>query len=224
MNATFKTVLAVAGLMIATQAAAQVTFYERPGFGGRSFTADRPIHNFDGLGFNDRATLSWRSMERRARQLRWSSYCVQVMTRSPRWEWITDFVGSPVGGMAGRAACSRSGGAVIAERISRKRRVHPNSVVGSNMSKCRSAVVRTFPVRSPARSSAESSVTRSAVDVGRMSPRWVAQLAEPQWARMSDVAVACIRRTFSAAGTYRADTLNIGMSPIASTDRNTMFR
>ena len=56
MNATFKTALAVAGLAIATQAAAQVTFYESPGFGGQSFTADRPIHNFDGLGFNDRAS------------------------------------------------------------------------------------------------------------------------------------------------------------------------
>lgn len=56
MNANLRTVLGVAGLVIATQAAAQVTFYERPGFGGRSFTADRPIGNFDGSGFNDRAS------------------------------------------------------------------------------------------------------------------------------------------------------------------------
>ncbi|WP_114969986.1 beta/gamma crystallin-related protein [Rhodoferax ferrireducens] len=34
----------------------QVTFYEREGFGGRSFTTDRPIDNFERLGFNDRAS------------------------------------------------------------------------------------------------------------------------------------------------------------------------
>ena len=56
MNATIRTVLGVIGLVLATQAAAQITFYEREGFGGRSFTADRPIPNFDPLGFNDRAS------------------------------------------------------------------------------------------------------------------------------------------------------------------------
>lgn len=34
----------------------QVTFYEREGFGGRSFTTDRPLDNFERLGFNDRAS------------------------------------------------------------------------------------------------------------------------------------------------------------------------
>lgn len=34
----------------------QVTFFEREGFGGRSFTADRPIGNFERFGFNDRAS------------------------------------------------------------------------------------------------------------------------------------------------------------------------
>ncbi|MDO8248146.1 MAG: beta/gamma crystallin-related protein [Rhodoferax sp.] len=34
----------------------QVTLYEREGFGGRSFTTDRPIDNFERLGFNDRAS------------------------------------------------------------------------------------------------------------------------------------------------------------------------
>lgn len=34
----------------------QVTFYEREGFRGRSFTTDRPIEDFARLGFNDRAS------------------------------------------------------------------------------------------------------------------------------------------------------------------------
>ncbi len=55
MNNTLKTMLGVAGLIVATQAAAQVTFYEREGFRGRSFDADRPIANFERFGFNDRA-------------------------------------------------------------------------------------------------------------------------------------------------------------------------
>jgi len=56
MNAIWKNVLMVAGLAIATQAAAQVTFYEREGFEGRSFTAQEQIDNFDRYGFNDRAS------------------------------------------------------------------------------------------------------------------------------------------------------------------------
>jgi len=56
MNATLKSALAVAGLALATQAAAQVTFYEREGFEGRSFTTQRQIGNFERWGFNDRAS------------------------------------------------------------------------------------------------------------------------------------------------------------------------
>jgi len=55
MQLTFKTLLGVAAIGLATQAAAQVTFYEGDGFRGRTFTADRTIPNFDPLGFNDRA-------------------------------------------------------------------------------------------------------------------------------------------------------------------------
>lgn len=55
MNALLRTALAVAGLAIATQAAAQVTFYEREGFDGRSFTTERPVGNFERDGFGDRA-------------------------------------------------------------------------------------------------------------------------------------------------------------------------
>jgi len=56
MNAVFRNALAVAGLAIATQAAAQVTFYEREGFEGRSFTTEQRIGNFERYGFNDRAS------------------------------------------------------------------------------------------------------------------------------------------------------------------------
>src|SRR5438309_1975139 len=47
--------LGAAGILVAVQAAAQVTFYEREGFRGRSFNADREIGNLERFGFNDRA-------------------------------------------------------------------------------------------------------------------------------------------------------------------------
>jgi uncharacterized protein YcfJ len=56
MNALLKTTLAAAGLAIAAQASAQITFYENDGYSGRSFTANRQIGNFDRYGFNDRAS------------------------------------------------------------------------------------------------------------------------------------------------------------------------
>jgi uncharacterized protein YcfJ len=52
LNAT----LAVVAMAFATQAAAQVTFYERENFGGRSFTTQSEIRNFERFGFNDRAS------------------------------------------------------------------------------------------------------------------------------------------------------------------------
>ena len=56
MNAIWRTTLAMAGLAIAMQAAAQVTFYEHPGFRGQTFTADRPIGNLERAGFSNRAS------------------------------------------------------------------------------------------------------------------------------------------------------------------------
>jgi uncharacterized protein YcfJ len=55
MNAVLKSALAMAALVFATQAAAQVIFYENEGFEGRSFTAENPVSNFAQHGFNDRA-------------------------------------------------------------------------------------------------------------------------------------------------------------------------
>ncbi|MEK6592471.1 MAG: beta/gamma crystallin family protein, partial [Pseudomonadota bacterium] len=56
MNVILRTALAATGFAIATQAAAQVTFYEREGFQGRSFTTERQIGDFERFGFNDRAS------------------------------------------------------------------------------------------------------------------------------------------------------------------------
>ena len=55
MKAVLRNVLLVSALAVATQAAAQVTFYEGDGFRGRAFTVDNVVPNFAPLGFNDRA-------------------------------------------------------------------------------------------------------------------------------------------------------------------------
>ncbi len=56
MNLIFKTALMVVGAAIATQAVADVTFYENENFQGRSFTAKKQVNNFKSTGFNDRAS------------------------------------------------------------------------------------------------------------------------------------------------------------------------
>ena len=56
MNTHWKKALAVAGMLVAAQAFAEVTFYEHSGYRGRSFTAEQDIRNFERLGFNDRAS------------------------------------------------------------------------------------------------------------------------------------------------------------------------
>ena len=56
MNAILRSALAVAGVVITAQAAAQITFYEREGFEGRSFSTGKQVGNFERYGFNDRAS------------------------------------------------------------------------------------------------------------------------------------------------------------------------
>ena len=56
MRSSLKFAMISAGLMLATQAAAQVTFYSGEEFRGASFRVDATIENFDPLGFNDRAS------------------------------------------------------------------------------------------------------------------------------------------------------------------------
>ena len=52
---TLKMALAVAGVALATQAAAQITLYDGEGFRGPAVSADKAIYDFDPFGFNDRA-------------------------------------------------------------------------------------------------------------------------------------------------------------------------
>lgn len=56
MNPILRSMLALAGLAIAGQASAQITFYEHDNFAGRSFTTERRIDNLERYGFNDRAS------------------------------------------------------------------------------------------------------------------------------------------------------------------------
>jgi uncharacterized protein YcfJ len=56
MHTQLKTALAVSALICATQAMAQVTFYENDGFRGRAFTTNSQVNDFTNRGFNDRAS------------------------------------------------------------------------------------------------------------------------------------------------------------------------
>ena len=56
MNSKLKTALAVSAALMATQAAAGITFYEREGFRGRAFTTEKQVRNFERFGFSDRAS------------------------------------------------------------------------------------------------------------------------------------------------------------------------
>lgn len=56
MTIELKYMVALAAVAFATQAAAQVTFYENEDFSGRSFTTQRAVENFQRYGFNDRAS------------------------------------------------------------------------------------------------------------------------------------------------------------------------
>jgi uncharacterized protein YcfJ len=56
MNSMLRLSLAAAGMAVAAQATADVTFYEREGFEGRSFTTTKQVGAFDRYGFNDRAS------------------------------------------------------------------------------------------------------------------------------------------------------------------------
>ena len=56
MYALLRIMLTVASVAVATQATAQVTFYEHQGFEGQSFTTHKKVGNFARQGFNDRAS------------------------------------------------------------------------------------------------------------------------------------------------------------------------
>ena len=56
MNALLRSALAVATMVVSAEAAAEVIFYEREGFQGRSFTTKKQVGDFERFGFNDRAS------------------------------------------------------------------------------------------------------------------------------------------------------------------------
>ena len=56
MNWKLKAALGATTVLLASQAAAQITFYEAEGFRGRAFTTDKQVGNFERHGFNDRAS------------------------------------------------------------------------------------------------------------------------------------------------------------------------
>jgi uncharacterized protein YcfJ len=56
MKTTLTAAVATAAVLAATQVAAQVTFYSQEGLYGRSFIVNGVVDNFDGTGFNDRAS------------------------------------------------------------------------------------------------------------------------------------------------------------------------
>ena len=56
MKTLLPTAVAAVAMTLAAQAFAQVTFYEREGFQGESFTTRRQIGDFGRFGFNDRAS------------------------------------------------------------------------------------------------------------------------------------------------------------------------
>ena len=56
MSKRLRNALTIAGVVMATQAVAQITFYQGQGFEGRSFTTDERVRDFGRYGFNDRAS------------------------------------------------------------------------------------------------------------------------------------------------------------------------
>lgn len=56
MKFVFKAALTLVVAIFASQALAQITFFEHPNFQGRSFTTDRQVGNLGRGGFNDRAS------------------------------------------------------------------------------------------------------------------------------------------------------------------------
>lgn len=70
MNWKLKAALGATTLLLATQSAAQITFYEGEGYRGRAFTTAKQVWNFERAGYNDRAS--------------------SVVVERGRWEVCTD--------------------------------------------------------------------------------------------------------------------------------------
>lgn len=109
MNALSRTVIAVAGLLFAAQAGAEITFFENERFQGRSFSTDKRVKDFTREGFNDRAS--------------------SVIVASDRWEVCQDtgFSGRCVVLVPGRYPSMRDMG--LNDRVSSVREVRRNARV-----------------------------------------------------------------------------------------------
>jgi uncharacterized protein YcfJ len=109
MKTILRTAVAGAGMAFAMHAAAQITFYEREGFAGRSFTTGQRIADFGRAGFNDRAS--------------------SIQVAGNRWEVCED------AGFAGRCVVLRPGqypslqSMGLNDRVSSVRAVGPNARV-----------------------------------------------------------------------------------------------
>lgn len=112
MKPNLRALLAAAGWALATQVAAQVTFYEHEGFHGRSVTVNQEIRNFTRYGFNDRAS--------------------SVVVVGNRWEVCEDalFNGRCVVLRPGRYPSLSAMG--LNERVSSARSVYPNAYIEDN--------------------------------------------------------------------------------------------
>ena len=120
MNKFLQGALAVATVALATQASAQVTFHEREGFQGRTFTTDRPVANFERYGFNDRAS--------------------SVVVLRDRWEVCSD------SGFVGRCVVLRPGRYASLAEMGMNDRASSARLVGRNV---RVADDRFMPVPVP---------------------------------------------------------------------------
>lgn len=107
-----KTLLALAGLAVAAQATAQVTFYEEENFRGQSFLTEGLVRNFARDGFNDRASS------------------VEVATK--RWEVCENsrFTGRCVVLRPGRYPSLAAMG--LNDRVSSARMINANARVSEN--------------------------------------------------------------------------------------------
>ena len=107
MNWKLKAALGATTVLLATQAAAQITFYEHDGFRGRAFTTDRQVINFANQGFNDVAS--------------------SVVVERGRWEVCTDerFGGTCV--VLRQGSYESLNGMGINDKISSVRQVNQNT-------------------------------------------------------------------------------------------------
>jgi uncharacterized protein YcfJ len=109
MYALMKDLFAIAGVVIAAQATAQVTFFEHDNFRGQSFSTQLPIVDFSRYGFNDRAS--------------------SAEVKSGRWEVCEDsgFLGRCVVLLEGRYASLGAMG--LNDRVSSVRMVNRNAQI-----------------------------------------------------------------------------------------------